>query len=78
MVQEEKQEEGSWVMASLISMRACAWACTTAMSSEEEEAGAGATAIAIATATISAGIAEFTMIVRIARRGNVRGRFDIS
>ena len=72
MVQEERQEEGSWVMASLIAMRAWAWACTTAMSEEEVGEGAGATA------TTSAAINECMMRKRIERRGRVDGRFSIS
>ena len=66
VVQEARQEELSWVMASLIARRDWDWDRTTAMSwsekEEEEEVaeeGAGA--------TTSAAIAEFMMIVRIER-----------
>ena len=73
MFQEERQEEGSWVMAALIAMRAWAWVCTTAMSwsKEEEVVGEGAGA------TTSAAIAEFMMMVRIERRWRMHGRFSI-
>ena len=43
VVQEDRQEEGSWVMASLIFMRGCA--CATALSSEGTGVTATATAI---------------------------------
>ena len=68
VVQEERQEEGSWVMASLIVMRACA--CATTMSVEVIGEGAGA--------TTSTAIAEFMMIIRIERRWRVHQRFSIA
>ena len=72
--EDERQEEGSWVMASLNAMRAWDWACTTAMLSlsESEEVGKGAGT------TTSAAIAEFMMIVRIERRWRVHRRFSIA
>ena len=75
VVQEERQSEEKLllVMASLIAMRAWAWACIKAMSSLSElEVGEAPGA------TTSAGIAEFMMRIRIERRGRVHGRLSIS
>ena len=74
VVQEERQEEGSWVTASLIVTRACACdcacACATAISEEVVGEGAGA--------TTSAAIAELMITIRIERRWRVRRRFSIA